>query len=360
MQKSFGVYWGLVFSGLMLIGLDARPVLAERLDPPKKQKYTLSFFQSAGNAAPSCQEAAQLAGQRLTQLVRGVELTGAVCEGALHYFADGKAYLHYAIQLNYRAEFPVILTQAALGKGIGSDQGAAGNSIGAYSTYSECISDLSRQTALFEKHSGASVLTSICEASVLAEEGYGYVAKFSTPEGRHRFKEQLYYLSLDQYSPESDELFERQVLGLLMGTGATLVHRNGRDLFFYAKGEYRQNRIAFFSNEAQCLSQIGDAQAIYSRSGSQRVVAACLKASWLESKTLHVLQIVGTPGALVVSDVANRSFFYADFDECIMDKPRIVESRKSAGRRPVVGVVCHEHRLGEPGFVADVWTNEGI
>ena len=289
--------------------------------------------------ALSCEQEAINLGKRVS-LINGLANVNASCVDVVDATFDKNQVQLYSLSVSYQNSEQLKIYTAALG-GI-SDITSENSETAAYSTYNDCLNDISNQSNKFLNSTNLNVLAATCAPA--NEFLGGYVMSIDgagTPSKTLKIFHQNF--------GNENEAINSDVVNYLISSGADLVRTVGSAKLYYSDNNViaSQQFFGMFQKEDNCRSQLNLVKSIYMGAKSKmNPLVYCVKDSTTVGNfELHGLSDVGH---ISNSELETKYFSFA---ECANDSKRIMAKANNR----VLGYICNQSSDVEGEFVMNIY-----
>jgi hypothetical protein len=293
-------------SNQLLIAL-AFTSAASAFAAPALQTYTYTVRVPASGT--TCEGAAQNLATIFQAAAPSATNVQGHCVTRTSFTEDGAQHTVDNLKVTYSADYPLFMTTAQI----------PNNSYQAshvYKKYSDCVSDLGQQSALYAQATGLNPIAASCVPGV--DASYGYTLKIDALGTPARQLKTLNNLANDliQRNPE----WKQQVLGLITQSGGIIAKISDESIEYYAASGVEIDTRSWFHTETkeQCEAQAGEMATILQKLGAQHMITAC-HADGPENAGLIIHYYMDTAfdtSALTAFVTTyNQNFF--SYDECM-------------------------------------------
>lgn len=209
-------------------------------------------------AEDSCQETANDLALQIKSQGRDVVSAEGVCHEEFTKTIEGSTQTFFTILVNYTAKERSKITRVHFGTSVDSFMfGSTGNTDGAYSSYSACLSDLPSRVSEFESETGTKKLSATC-----MESRSSFATKKSfvlTIDGIGDAQKNLYVFQPDSIFEAQPEIMDR-IVQFFRSQRARESMITLRGLYYYNDSrlniKYDRLQMGSVKSDAQCLAQV--------------------------------------------------------------------------------------------------------
>jgi hypothetical protein len=302
------------------------------------------------DAEVTCDQAAQGVAKRLAQAT-GANVTGSSCSATRNFQDHTQTYSQYVVIVNYTASYEAIPYEARMTSQISAEKAIGDSPL--FMNYADCLKTLAEQKTLFQKNTGLQLVAGHCEASEADDQNQGYYLNL---EGFGQPQKQLYgyAVSVDSIS-YVDPATTAATVDAITKAGGTVAYSDNAVVYYYSANDIFvvTATLGLFDSEDACNKQVQDAKKIYSGSGMSSTHAFCVQ-YYSSNLPQRELTVVGTGIGTLFEDYGNHSAKYASFDECMTDKPRVLQNLKSEGQS-VLGAICHPDENTLDKYIVEIY-----
>lgn len=248
---------------------------------------------------------------------------------------DERVFRVHSVDLTYRSRETLNPYQAILG--LSSESMEPVGILGAYPTYGACLQDLSAQVEIFESQTRRLAVSAFCEKSSVPYFGSA-VAKITGFGIPHR----RVFSSSFKYQGSISQEFRNRVLALFSNQGAKVARVWGNEVLYYSSEKLPILHFFFasFSSTDQCQAQTEDLRELLSKAGASEVLLDCFS---LRPEVLTVrrsLEAVVAGNVWLGSDFGYTGPVYDSFEECLKDRPRVLQVARDSRPWSPLGGIC--------------------
>ncbi|MBK9294512.1 MAG: hypothetical protein IPM57_08715 [Oligoflexia bacterium] len=290
----------------------------------------------------SCSQEASKLAQRFSD-VTGLNVIENGCRGEVEFADTESAYKMYSVGLTYLSIKEIFPYSALVGMDV---MGIPHSAVGMFSTYSECLGALQKQSEFYEEKTGYQIIASTCLEGTYETYKKSYVLRIDgvAKNNLSEPNSKLYALPL-KFQGQLNSNLRVQLESFLVSKGASIVWENENVIFYYKKYPLliSQEVLGEFTDADECESQIDEARKIFLNLGNNDAVVGCLPGKYFNSKKVY-LEVVreSSGGSNYFIDIHQ----YSSQAECLNDKPRLIDEAASRGHKPL-GVLFRKEKEGK-------------
>ena len=306
----------------------------------------------APSSGSSCDQEAQSLGQRFAS-VTGRKVTAAQCQQVVNFQADGATQTVFLLSVNYSGVNQLYPVATLLGyidvSNMPSDY------TGIYSSYADCLADMSAQESLYTLNTELPVVSAYCQAGTSPESA----SYFLRIESFGALKRNLFVDTINLPGPDASATIEEAVQIFTSLPDVHIAKRVANTLLYYSESltDFSHNSLDLFDDASQCTAQLPEVQTMYNNLGkdvgNKNFLAKCLPVGG-ESQSVSLEVFYVSPG-YVMGGPAYNSPNYFTFDECMANRDAIV-TQLQKNNSQVLGALCHKAD-GTQVFQLDVFNS---
>ncbi len=316
--------------------------------PPKKTLSNFSFrLKVPVQAGVECtQNAAALANRFSIATKLATQNVTGLCQARQTLTSKTGDYTVDIVVVNYSAEAEQTAYRASLTGAI--FDGRVGGSSEPFASYQACSSILATQAASFTEQTGLDAVAAYCEASQYdVTEGFTLnLLGFGKPTVR------LYSTLKNLVNADDVAPFTGYVAAAIVNLGGVIAYQDAYRVFYFAKQalDIHIDSFSIFANP-MCEDQKSEVNNILLAAGRTNITVLCAPNSY----TSISLTAVSAGYGSFDSDLGFNSPQYATYQECQLDRERLVSKTKSQ-RSDVLGALCTRSETGRNQFVLQFYT----
>jgi hypothetical protein len=287
----------------------------------------------------TCDEEAKLLASRF-ETSTNIQVSGHLCLGIVEANFDGSAEQLYSLELTYKAPRPAPLYSAPLG-GL-MDIMTRSTEEGTYSTYNECLNQISEQIINYEKETGINAIAAFCSP---AEIIGGYILQIDG-FGKPKRRLEIFHLKFGA----DDSSLKNEILSFLTDHGANIVRIKGDAVLYYAESARAilQKSFGSFKKYNECDSQIDEVTRMFKNSGSKSIsIVRCIK----NEETMGKYELFGLDDGFSDFFQSEMPKKYYSFKECFQDRDHVLSTHSNR----VIGAICGENIFSPSLYVMNLY-----
>jgi len=269
------------------------------------------------------------------KVLPGISIVTSSCDESISLSDRNQKYVVDSLSVKYVAEAELRPYVAIFGNGLFI--GTPSDSLGAFASLVDCMSQVPAQKKIFENETGLIAVSSSCirakyDSSLpfaIKIEGFGAPDKY------------LFAWGVDEDSALAHSDVTSLAEKVAQSKDADVAFTNASRMFYYDSQilKLELQEVSLFELKSHCEDQLGEALNIFSAGGWQYLKAFCSSDSSGSSLVIFGLDSYGH----VFDNLGYASRNYSSFESCLSNEEVVVQNHRARGET-ALGAICE----GEP------------
>jgi hypothetical protein len=271
----------------------------------------------------SCQQQAEQLAQDFANATK-IRVGAFTCEGSVNVIEDGQTFTYNSISIKYKSYFQPGLYTAQYS--FSSREREPQGEMGYFVNLSTCAAAVDSRKQEFLEQTGLLPIATTCE---LVESYSSPASVVLKVQGFGQPKKRLFQASLPAAELVPQDQAHQAFKNIFSLKKVQVVGEQGGHFLFY-RDQYLDIQYAltqYMAKEQECLDQKQGLLDFFVRAGSVAPVVGCSKHDF-PTGTFFALWGIGESDKFLSESAVASGMHYYSFEECMADRPRVVESRR--------------------------------